>query len=91
MKFELKPWGIGLPHHFKLSPCSGAAALNSSVLVIYTTGQVPGNCPRHLDAFPEGSVQVMVPKRLNDALVQLQSCSSPADAFESVSWTVVSV
>ncbi|PLW44916.1 hypothetical protein PCASD_09141 [Puccinia coronata f. sp. avenae] len=25
----------------------------------------------------------MVPKRLNDALVQLQSCSSPADAFES--------
>ncbi|PLW11632.1 hypothetical protein PCANC_13561 [Puccinia coronata f. sp. avenae] len=49
----------------------------------YTTGQVPGNRPRHSDAFPGGSVRVMVPKRLNDALVQLQSRSSLADALKS--------
>ncbi|PLW38912.1 hypothetical protein PCANC_15905 [Puccinia coronata f. sp. avenae] len=46
-------------------------------------GQVPGNRPRHSDAFPGGSVQVMVPKRLNDALVQLQSRSGLADALKS--------
>ncbi|PLW13576.1 hypothetical protein PCANC_19213 [Puccinia coronata f. sp. avenae] len=54
-------------------------------------GRVSGNRPRHLDAFPEVSVRMMVPKRLSDALVQLQSRSGPADASKSVSWTAASI
>ncbi|PLW31915.1 hypothetical protein PCASD_21251 [Puccinia coronata f. sp. avenae] len=54
-------------------------------------GRVSGNRPRHLDAFPEVSVCMMVPKRLSDALVQLQSRSGPADALKSVSWTAASI